>query len=143
MIRQVPVEETYRLRQFILRPGRPLSSCQFPNDGEPGVRHFAAYRNNLQIGIVSVYPVTLSNEPAAWQIRAMAIQPWVRRQGYGLALLHAMENYVLSRGGSLVWCNARTHASGFYQRAGYRLQGESFMIPGVGEHYFMQKRLSG
>jgi len=142
-IRQVPVEDTYQLRQIILRPGRPVSSCQFPNDWEAGVRHFAAYRDNLQIGIVSVYPVPVKAELAAWQIRAMATQPWVRRQGYGLALLQAVENYVLCQSGRLVWCNARTHAVGFYQRAGYSLQGEPFLIPGVGEHFFMQKQLSG
>ena len=114
----------------------------FPNDQETLARHFAAYRNHSQVGIVSVYPVPLSAEPAAWQIRAMATQPWVRHQGYGLALLQAVEDYVLCQAGRLVWCNARTQAAGFYERAGYHFQGGPFLIPGVGEHFFMQKLLS-
>lgn len=140
-IRQIPVEETYCLRQTILRPGRSLSSCCFPNDRQPEVAHFAAYRDQCQLGILSVYPVPLDTEHRAWQLRAMATQPWVRRQGYGRALLDAAEDYIKSKHGRLIWCNARVNAVGFYQKAGFAVSGEKFLLPRVGEHYLMMKDL--
>lgn len=140
-IRQVPVEATFKLRQSILRQGLPLSHCRLPHDHAPGVIHYAAFRNRLQVGIASVYPIAHASEPLSWQLRAMATLPWVRRQHYGQALLLAAEVDVRKHGGKAIWCYARTNAVGFYEKSGFVVKGSWFMIPRVGPHYLMVKPL--
>jgi hypothetical protein len=36
-----------------------------------------------------------------------------------------------------VWCNARTPARGFYERAGFAVEGEEFELPEIGPHVLM------
>jgi predicted GNAT family N-acyltransferase len=36
-----------------------------------------------------------------------------------------------------VWCNARTPARGFYERAGFAAVGEEFALPDIGPHFLM------
>ena len=42
---------------------------------------------------------------------------------------------------SLLWCNARTSAMGFYQNVGFEKIGEEFDIPTVGPHVLMFKKI--
>ena len=46
-----------------------------------------------------------------------------------------------ARGGDLVWCYARTTASGFYERMGFTVVTEPFDKPGIGPHVGMVKDL--
>lgn len=149
-IRSIKAEQTYALRQEILRPGLPLDACKFPEDHDQFTVHFGAYETEKSVskvlGIVSLFNV---DEPgtsdeyhgSAWQIRAMATDEIIRGKGYAAALLVSCEKYALSRGGSLIWCNARTSAVGFYMKQGYQVAGEEFEIVGVGPHFRMKKYL--
>jgi predicted GNAT family N-acyltransferase len=40
-----------------------------------------------------------------------------------------------------VWCNARTPARAFYERAGFRTVSDEFELPEIGPHYVMELRL--
>jgi hypothetical protein len=37
----------------------------------------------------------------------------------------------------LAWCNARAGSFGFYERFGFRRDGEPFELPDIGPHYRM------
>ncbi len=41
-----------------------------------------------------------------------------------------------------MWCNARSGARTFYERAGFCVEGEEFEIAGIGPHFLMAKPLS-
>lgn len=142
-IKIISAESTYTLRQKILRPGRPVSSCYFPNDFASHTTHFGAYRNTNLVGILSTYLVPVPEEYSAWQLRAMATLPWVRGMGYGQQLLQAAEEYINEQSGKIIWCNVRIHAVGFYQKAGFDVSGDRFFIQRVGEHILMKKTLFG
>ena len=79
---------------------------------------------------------------AAWQLRGMAVEQARRGAGVGRALLDfaclAIES---AQEIQLVWCNARTEAVGFYQKQGWTVISGEFMIPGVGPHFRMSRKL--
>ncbi|MCW2985645.1 MAG: acetyltransferase, family, partial [Conexibacter sp.] len=55
----------------------------------------------------------------------------------GAALLAACLDHARAQGASRVWCNARTPARGFYERAGFVAEGAEFELPQIGPHFLM------
>lgn len=143
-IKQITSQETYPVRQPVLRPGKPIESCIFDGDDLPDTAHFGIYDNNNVIGIVSVFKASspLFSEAAQFQLRGMAVLPAYQKLGLGDLLLKAAEDYIKSRNSPLIWFNAREIAVGFYKKAGYSIKGDMFKIPDVGPHYVMYKPLS-
>ena len=37
-----------------------------------------------------------------------------------------------------LWCNARLHAVGFYERQGWKVEGDEFDVPDIGPHFVMR-----
>jgi predicted GNAT family N-acyltransferase len=76
-----------------------------------------------------------------FQFRGMASAPEVRGMGCADAVMRAMIDHVRGETpagvASLLWCNARVSAVGFYQRFGMRVAGAEFDIPGIGPHVVM------
>jgi len=162
-IKRISVEQTYHLRQQILRPNQGIEDCKFPEDYEDMTAHFGAFESKKLVGIVSVFEKLFvepeSNKIKAfnqnthrrnWQIRAMATDESVRGKGYAMALLESVEAYVLTYAVEnkskvhlpLIWCNARSSAVGFYKKANHQVSGKEFEIEGVGPHFRMKKIVS-
>ena len=76
-----------------------------------------------------------------WRIRGMATLPMKRGQGHGARLLGAILAHIKAKGGDLIWCNARVVALGYYEKFGFRREGDAFEIPGAGPHYVMRLKL--
>ena len=114
-----------------------------PRDSEPSIppRYLAAVKEGLVVGIASVYPEAKpgSGDQNAWRRRGMATAPEVRGLGVGGSLLCQILEMLAVRGATYIWCNARTTATGFYERYGFNSEGVPFELPGVGPHYFMKK----
>jgi GNAT superfamily N-acetyltransferase len=138
---------TWPLRQEVLRPGRAVRDCIYPGEDDPRAAHVAALRRGqapdadlLVLAVGVVMPEPPSWEPAAddgWRIRGMATGPDVRGQGVGHRVLDQLIDHVATAGGGLLWCNARTPALTFYQRAGFRVRGDVFELPEIGPHRVM------
>jgi GNAT superfamily N-acetyltransferase len=71
----------------------------------------------------------------------MATVPAVRGRGFGRALLEACFAHVRAHGGTLLWCNARVAALGFYAHLGFVAQGAQFEIVPIGPHFVMTRQL--
>lgn len=142
-IKQLKATATYPVRQPVLRPGLPVSSCIFEGDDLDTTAHFGIYIDDELAGILSVFKTknALFVNEAQFQIRGMAILPEHQKKGLGDKLLQKAEDYIKSNNGQLVWCNARELAVGFYKKAGYTTIGNTFVIKGVGVHYVMYKIL--
>lgn len=141
-IRSVPASQTRPLRQALLRPGQPQEELRYPGDEAAHTLHAGAFAEGELVGIASVYSGRDGDQADAWRLRGMATQPAVRGQGYGTALLRACLGHVARLDGSHVWCNARSHAVGFYARHGFATRGEEFHLPGVGPHYRMERAVT-
>lgn len=138
-------EAVWPLRQAVLRPHQRLDEMAFPGDALPGAAHFGVRgADGGLLGIASVSPERHPREPAAgdWRVRGMATDPATGRgRGAGALLLRACVEHARAAGGRRVWCNARSPARGFYERAGFAVEDAEFEIPGIGPHFLMSRAL--
>src|SRR5712672_2134794 len=127
-VRQISAAETVPLRHAVLRPGWPVKTALFAGDDLPSTTHFGAFRNGRLLCIASLFEAELPKEPGvpAIQLRGMATAPQAQRTGLGRALVLGCLAYAREQGARLLWCNARTYASGFYSKLGFEIVGEEF-----------------
>jgi GNAT superfamily N-acetyltransferase len=132
------LDEIFELRHAVLRTGLPTEAARYPQDALPGTFHLAARDGDGQVvGCVTFFPDEWDGAPgaSAYRFRGMGTAPHVRGQGYGAALLAAGVAEAAARGAEVVWCNGRTSARGFYERAGFTAYGEEFTLEPSGPHY--------
>ena len=140
MIRAIAAAETIAVRWPVLRPGFARKTAIFDGDDAPGTLHFGAFEGERLTGVASIYLAPFPPQPdvaPAFQLRGMATLPEVRGAGFGKALLDACITAAREKGAALIWCNARTSASDFYAKNGWRITGDEFDIPTVGPHFRM------
>ncbi len=141
LVDRVPAELTYPLRARVLRPGRPVTAAVLPGDDDPHAGFFAARTADGEVvGTSTVRPEPCPwrpDEPGAWRLRGMATAEDVRGQGVGSQVLRATIAHVAMEGGHLIWCNARTPARWFYEREGFRVEGDEWVDPEIGPHVAM------
>ena len=71
----------------------------------------------------------------------MATDEEYRRKQIGAKLLEDGIRRIKELGGDVLWCNARSNVSNFYQSQGFVQVGGEFDIPTVGPHVRMYKLL--
>ncbi len=144
LIRKITSKDTYIVRHPVLRQGKPVETCHFDGDDLETTTHFGFFVDKNIVGIVSVFQnkndiFVAENQ---YQIRGMGVLHDFRHKGLGRELVLYCENYILTKKGNLIWFNARESAIGFYQKLGYILFGNPFVIDGIGNHYVMYKVLA-
>lgn len=149
LIKQVEVDTIRPLRHSVLRPGLPFETTIFEGDDEPTACHVAAFKNDEIVGVGTMIkrPWTgkdseIAADKDAYQVRGMAVSDRSRGTGAGKLVLDTLEAKSSELGVSVIWCNARASAAGFYQKAGWQIAGDMFEIPGVGPHFVMVKALT-
>lgn len=138
-----PLDEVLPFRRAHLRPpGHPIEPPK-PADLLPAARHFVVRDAGEIVACASVHPMQPpgADDAGAWQLRAVASAPRVRRQGAGRAVVEACVAHARASGASQVWCHARTSARGFYERLGFVALGEPYEIPVSGPHVLMRRLL--
>ena len=132
--RQATIEEIFELRFAVLRPGQAPVKLYFPGDGgmPPGTWHFGAFLGVRNVGCLTLLAAEWEGR-AALQLRGMAVAAELRGRGVGRGLLQAA-GAGAEGAAALWWCNARVEAVGFYERNGWRVVSEEFMVAGVGRH---------
>ena len=136
--RLATLDEIVALRHAVLRPGLPRESAIFAGDHDATTRHFAAIFNGRVVCCASLMRSEWEGGPA-WQLRGMATAQEFQGAGLGAALLCEMDAFVEANPPAAMWCNARTSAAGFYEKQGWEIRSEEFMIEGVGPHHKMSK----
>jgi GNAT superfamily N-acetyltransferase len=144
-VEQVAPELTYALRQRVLRPHLDISAVRLAGDDDPLTATFAARTPDGEVvGSAIVRPEPCPwrpDDPGAWRLRGMATDEALRGQGVGARVLRAAIAHVVLGGGELVWCNARTPARSFYERAGFEVHGDEWVDPQIGPHVAMWRRV--
>jgi GNAT superfamily N-acetyltransferase len=137
-------EILYVLRRDVLRPGQPLSAAMHDYDFQPDTFHVAAFGPRNQVAACATFypePAPYEANDHSWRLRAMASLPELRGQGYGAAALRYGIAEIRRRGGTLLWCNARSGAVGFYEQIGFSTVGDEFEIEPIGPHFVMDIHL--
>jgi GNAT superfamily N-acetyltransferase len=125
----------------VLRPGQPSGTAQ-PGEDQPGVVHLGAFDGQALLSACLIFPEQCPWLPAepAWRLRGMATDPQHRGSGAGTALLAEARRIASADGASVLWCQARETAVGFYLRNGWTpVQG--LFDTDLGPHQRMQLRL--
>ncbi len=137
---------TRELRRSVLRANLPPGAT-LPGDDLPQAVHLGAIDDaGTVLCACFLYPDPCPWLPErdAWHLRQMATDPGYRSRGIGGAVLGAAVDHVSGQGATLLWCNARVGAAGFYHRHGFVPHGAAFTderhtIP----HLRMWRQLSG
>jgi GNAT superfamily N-acetyltransferase len=141
-IARVAPAATYPLRQRVLRVGQPPGAARQPADDLPVTATFAARDAAGEVvGSVVVTPEPFTEQPGrpAWRLRGMATAPERRGSGIGRRLLRAALDHCRGAGAEVVWCNARTPARRFYERAGFVAHGDEWIEGDIGPHVVMSR----
>lgn len=147
--------DTRPLRRAVLRPNQPPEACIYPGDDAPGSFHLGVrdeargdliavasfYREPLPGDRPDVPDVGSTPSTPALRIRGMAVLPEHRGNGLGRSLVDAGLTIAQCQSPppTLVWCNARITAAGYYAKLGFAPRGDEFEIEGIGPHFVMAR----
>ncbi len=143
-VKPINAEDTYEIRHRILRPNQPLEACMYETDLLGGEFHLGGYYRGKLISIASFHKAEHSELEGEeqYQLRGMATLEGYREQKAGSTLIRHAEELLRKKGADLLWCNARTSVSGYYEKLGFSEQGEVYDIPPIGPHILMYKKLT-
>ena len=139
-MREIRAEEAHPLRRAVLRGGDPASDLHYPQDDDPASFHLGVDVDDELVGVASFTPAETPYRAGerAWQLRGMAIEPARQGQGLGAALIAEAVDRIRRDSASVLWCNARDTAIGFYEGLGFIVHGEGFVTPDSGlRHHVM------
>lgn len=140
-LKEIKAEDTYAIRKAVLRKNMTLSH-EMPGDHDPDSVHLGVYDENKLLCTGSFMKNNRDEFTGhQYQLRGMATAEGSQRKGYGRILLEKAEDFFKVRGIDLIWCNARVSALEFYKKSGYETIGEVFVVPQIGPHYVMFKRI--
>lgn len=139
-IRIIKPEETFPVRQEVLRKGIPLP-YEFQGDFDATTTHFGYFVGDQLVSVATVlqasHPFFKGNQ---YQLRGMATLAAFQGKGLGSLLVHEIERFLSDKKAELLWFNARVKALNFYRKLGFETTGEEFELPHVGMHYVMFKK---
>jgi GNAT superfamily N-acetyltransferase len=143
ILKEISANTTRPLRHSILRPNQTLADCIYPGDDDKLSFHVGAYMYDQLICVASFFPQSTERlaQPKQYRLRGMGTSPAFRAKGIGAMVLKKGEDIARERGYDILWCNARTSASGYYLKQGYTAFDDEFEIEGIGPHYVMWKML--
>ncbi len=139
-ILRISPSDAYDIRHKMLRPNRPKETVYFPGDEDDQSFHLGAFDGNKLVSVASFFfekHPDLIHDEYQYRLRGMATLPEYQGQGHSSALLKMAFPIIKLNQCTLLWCNARVGAVGFYQKVGFEKVGEPFNIPQIGEHILM------
>ena len=124
------------LRDEILR--RPLGLCFTKEDLEKEKDDIliAAFDDDVILGCCLLSQTCADTV----RLRQMAVKNNLQGKGIGQAIMNFAETLARDKGYKKLTMHARDTAIGFYERCGYKIEGEQFMEVSV-PHHVMEKRL--
>ena len=140
-IQLIAPEQTLELRHKILRPHQPKENSKYPADTEPMSFHVGAWDKEELVGVASFALENKFNTGLEYRLRGMATSEKVRGLGYGKAMIRFATEELKKRKVTLLWCNAREVAFGFYLSLGFEYRSELFEIEGIGPHKVMSIKI--
>lgn len=124
----VAVQETYDLRQRVLRNHLEGAPAAAPSDELPGTLHLGARIGGRLVGVVTMFAEAPPGreDVTAMRFRFMAVEPAFQGRGIGRALMADVITRTRAAGAHFVWANGRDTALEFYRRLGFAVVGDAF-----------------
>lgn len=128
------------LRQAVLRTPLGLVFTTEELAKEAPYLHCVAVLEGKIVGSVMLIACINEAGERIYQLRQMAVQHEGQSLGIGSRLLGFAEGLAKADGATVLWCNARQSAQGFYEKNGFQVVGNPFTLVGL-PHIKMQKTL--
>jgi GNAT superfamily N-acetyltransferase len=135
--------DTYPIRHKMLRPNGTIEDCMFQGDNDELTFHLGAFVDKKLVSVASFYFERNSTfpDPYQYRLRGMATLPEYQGRGLSSALLRTAFPVIKQNQCTLLWCNAREKAMGFYTKVGFEAHGELFTIQNIGKHRLMSIKI--
>ena len=129
LVREISTEQVQPIRLAVLRADTPTRETRFAEDDWPGCVHLGAFDGDTLIATSTWIPREITTRPGvpAVQLRGMATLQSHPSRGVGSALIATGLERARAGGAMLVWANARDAAMAFYEREGFRIEGDGFV----------------
>jgi len=129
-------EQMIALRKEVLRKPLGLTYSQEDLDRDKNDILIGAFEDDIILACC----ILTRTAPDAFQLRQMAVEQKMQRNGVGAAIMAFSENIARDAGGRTMMMHARKTATGFYEKLGYSIFGEEFTEVGI-PHFEMRKTL--
>lgn len=142
---RISATDAYPLRQLMLVPSKELKKAKFENDDDEDISfHLGAFKDGKLVSVASFFyernPIFADLHQ--YQLRGMATLPECQGQGLSSELLSSAFPIIKQNFCTLLWCNARVSAVGFYEKVGFKkFNDEVFEIDDIGPHVLMFKQI--
>ncbi|MBP9680473.1 MAG: GNAT family N-acetyltransferase [Bacteriovorax sp.] len=142
---RISAQDTYPIRQQVLVPSHELKKAKFENDDDEDVSfHLGAFKDTKLVSVASFFYERnpLFPDLHQYQLRGMATLPGNQGQGLSSELLTSAFPIIKQNFCTLLWCNARTSAVGYYEKVGFqKFNDDTFEIDDIGSHVLMYKNI--
>jgi len=128
----------YALRFNVLREpwNQPLGSEVLADEDQ--AIHAIAVEDNVVLGVARMH----ESAEKQGQVRCVATATAAQGKGIGKAIMAYLEEQAKTKGWTEIVLEARENAVPFYQRIGYTIIAESYLLFGEIQHYRMKKALT-
>ena len=142
-VKLITAQDTYAIRQMVLRNGQSINTCQFEGDLAATTFHLGVFQLHKLIGVATFIKAKhdFFGEENQYQLRGMAITKMHQGKQIGDLLLQEGEKRLKGLDIDVLWFNARKIAWSFYNRNGFKDKGQPFTIATIGLHKVMYKKL--
>jgi predicted GNAT family N-acyltransferase len=123
-----------RTKVFVEEQGVPASLEE--DDRDPSCLHLLATRDGKPVGAARL------DIAQHGKLGRVAVLRALRGQGLGQSMMRALQAIAPMHGLQELWCHAQLSAVPFYERLGYRREGEEFLEAGIA-HVVLRRRLDG
>lgn len=140
---RIKAQDAYPIRLKMLRPAGTIEDCIFNGDQDELTFHLGAFVEKKLVSVASFYFERHSNFPDEYQYRLRGMATLSEYQGRGLssALLKTAFPVIKQNQCTLLWCNAREKAMGYYLKVGFKQFGDFFSLPNIGRHILMSIKI--
>jgi GNAT superfamily N-acetyltransferase len=140
---RIQAQDTLSIRQKLLVPNHDLQLAKFEGDEDEDISfHLGAFEDSKLVSVASFFydRNPLFQDLHQYQLRGMATIKEFQGKGLSQELLNVAFPIIKQNFCTLLWCNARISARGFYEKVGFKaLNGETFNITYIGDHVLMYK----
>ena len=127
----------YALRFNVLRePWNQPPGSEVLADEDQAI-HAIAVEDEEVLGVARMH----ESSPKQGQVRCVAIATTAQGKGIGKAIMTYLEDQAKTKGWTEIVLEARENAVPFYERIGYTIIAESYLLFGEIQHYRMNKTL--
>jgi len=128
----------------MLLPGSNSENCYFEGDNEEQTFHLGAFVEGKLVSIASFYFIRNPSieDPYQFCLKGMATLDEYQNMGFSSELLKMAFPIIKQNFCTLLWCNARETAQGYYEKVGFTKKGELSEDHEFGKQVLMIKKIT-